>query len=138
MPNRRKRECDIRLILAPKLAKAFFTTKGSIKNGSVKLPGSPSFWGKLLWITAEHSSLSFITSEIKEMFMDGDGSSHKSSWYWTYSSIRFQPSSSVSELKRNGEDDRVLESGKVGKRDGLAGQRWIEGKIDLSSSGTGP
>ncbi|GJV43393.1 retrovirus-related pol polyprotein from transposon TNT 1-94 [Tanacetum coccineum] len=32
------------------------------------------------------------------MFMDDDGLSHRSSWYWTYSSIRFQPSSYVREL----------------------------------------
>nr|GEX14959.1 hypothetical protein [Tanacetum cinerariifolium] len=40
-------------------------------------------------------NVAFTTSKIKEMFMDGDGSSYKSSWYWTYSSIRFQPSSST-------------------------------------------
>ncbi|GJY69992.1 hypothetical protein Tco_0472974 [Tanacetum coccineum] len=48
IPNREKRECGIRLILAPKLTKAFFTAKGPIRHGSVKLLGSPSFWGKLL------------------------------------------------------------------------------------------
>ncbi|GKD47884.1 hypothetical protein Tco_1276860 [Tanacetum coccineum] len=41
---------------------AFFTAKGPIRYGSVKLPGSPSYRGKLLWITAEHSSLS-LTEE---------------------------------------------------------------------------
>ncbi|GKD71445.1 hypothetical protein Tco_1325535 [Tanacetum coccineum] len=45
-------------------------------------------------------NVGFITSEIEEMFMDGNGSSHKSSWYWTYSSIRFQSSSSVSVTPR--------------------------------------
>ncbi|GJW14140.1 hypothetical protein Tco_0018273 [Tanacetum coccineum] len=62
IPNRQKREYGIRLILAPKSARAFFTAKGPIIHGSVKLPGSPSFWGKLLWMTAEHSSLS-LTEE---------------------------------------------------------------------------
>ncbi|GJY78522.1 hypothetical protein Tco_0484323 [Tanacetum coccineum] len=38
MPNRKKRECGIRLILASKLAKATFTTKRLIKHGSVKIP----------------------------------------------------------------------------------------------------
>ncbi|GJR08253.1 hypothetical protein Tco_0790905 [Tanacetum coccineum] len=33
-----------------------------IRHGSVKLPGSPSFWGKFLWMIAEHSSLS-LTEE---------------------------------------------------------------------------
>ncbi|GJX90559.1 hypothetical protein Tco_0343885 [Tanacetum coccineum] len=58
IPNCQKRECGIRFILAPKSARAFFTTKGPIRHGSVKLPGSPSFWGRILWIIAEHSSLS--------------------------------------------------------------------------------
>ncbi|GKB06700.1 hypothetical protein Tco_0834933 [Tanacetum coccineum] len=38
-----------------------------------------------------------IASEMEEMFMGGDMSSRRSSWYWTYSSIRFHPSSSVRE-----------------------------------------
>ncbi|GKE34669.1 hypothetical protein Tco_1453991 [Tanacetum coccineum] len=42
-----------------------------------------------------------IVSEMEETFMEGDGSSQRSSWYWTYSSILFHPSSSVRELKRN-------------------------------------
>nr|GFB46547.1 hypothetical protein [Tanacetum cinerariifolium] len=58
IPDRRKRYCGIRLILAPKSASVFFTAKGSIRHGSVKLPGSPSFWGKFLWMIEEHSSLS--------------------------------------------------------------------------------
>ncbi|GKE59429.1 hypothetical protein Tco_1498614, partial [Tanacetum coccineum] len=33
-----------------------------------------------------------IAFEMKETFMGGDISSHISSWYWTYSSIRFHPS----------------------------------------------
>ncbi|GJV36779.1 hypothetical protein Tco_1409256 [Tanacetum coccineum] len=47
------------LILAPKSARAFFTVKGLIIHG---IPGSPSFCGKLLWMTADHSSLS-LTDE---------------------------------------------------------------------------
>ncbi|GJV36411.1 hypothetical protein Tco_1408888 [Tanacetum coccineum] len=46
-------------------------------------------------------SVGCIASEMEEMFMEGDGSSHRSSWYWTYSSIRIHPSSSVREWKRN-------------------------------------
>ncbi|GJY72150.1 hypothetical protein Tco_0475853 [Tanacetum coccineum] len=42
-----------------------------------------------------------IAFEMEEMFMKGDGSSQRSSWYWTYSSILFHHSSSVRELKRN-------------------------------------
>ncbi|GKF27131.1 hypothetical protein Tco_0083025, partial [Tanacetum coccineum] len=38
--------------------------------------------------------LGCIASEMEETFMGGDRSSHRSSWYWTYSSIRFHPSSS--------------------------------------------
>ncbi|GJX48974.1 hypothetical protein Tco_0275819 [Tanacetum coccineum] len=49
-------------MLASKSARAFLTAKGPIRHGSVKLPGSPSFWGRLFWITAEHSSLS-LTEE---------------------------------------------------------------------------
>ncbi|GKD97039.1 hypothetical protein Tco_1380936, partial [Tanacetum coccineum] len=45
--------------------------------------------------------LGCIASEMEETFMGGDRSSHRSSWYWTYSSIRFHPSSLVRELKRN-------------------------------------
>nr|GEW22701.1 hypothetical protein [Tanacetum cinerariifolium] len=43
MPSFKKKECDIRLILASKSSKAFFTAKGLIRHGSVKLHGSPSF-----------------------------------------------------------------------------------------------
>ncbi|GJS62615.1 hypothetical protein Tco_0657399 [Tanacetum coccineum] len=46
-------------------------------------------------------SVGCIASEIEEAFMEGDASSHRSSWYWTYSSILLHPSSSVRELKRN-------------------------------------
>nr|GFA44541.1 hypothetical protein [Tanacetum cinerariifolium] len=46
IPNQRKRECGIRLILDPKSANVFFTVKGPIRHSRVKLPGSPSFWGK--------------------------------------------------------------------------------------------
>ncbi|GJU82316.1 hypothetical protein Tco_1284681 [Tanacetum coccineum] len=48
-------------MLAPKPARAFLTARGPIRHGSVKLPGSP-FFGKLLWMIAEHSSLS-LTGE---------------------------------------------------------------------------
>ncbi|GJT96720.1 hypothetical protein Tco_1092238 [Tanacetum coccineum] len=65
-------------------------------------------------------NVGFINSEIEEMFMDGDGSSHKSSWYWTYSSIRFQPSSSVSKLKRKDLSNQVLETD-PGAFDGFVG-----------------
>nr|GEV73222.1 reverse transcriptase domain-containing protein [Tanacetum cinerariifolium] len=41
---------------------AFFTAKGLLRHGSVKLLGSPSFWGKLLRMIAEHSSL-ILTEE---------------------------------------------------------------------------
>ncbi|GKG08375.1 hypothetical protein Tco_0334207, partial [Tanacetum coccineum] len=51
-----------RFMLSPISARAFLTAKGLIRHGSVKLPGSPSFWGKLLWMIAEHSSLS-LTEE---------------------------------------------------------------------------
>ncbi|GJQ95922.1 hypothetical protein Tco_0007061 [Tanacetum coccineum] len=46
-------------------------------------------------------SVGCIASEMEETFMEGDGSSHISSWYWIYSSIRIHPSSSVREWKRN-------------------------------------
>nr|GEW16127.1 hypothetical protein [Tanacetum cinerariifolium] len=61
IPNRWKRVWH-KMILAPKSARAFFTVKGPIRHGSIKLPGSPSFWGKFLWMIAEHSSLS-LTEE---------------------------------------------------------------------------
>nr|GFA64502.1 retrovirus-related Pol polyprotein from transposon TNT 1-94 [Tanacetum cinerariifolium] len=47
---------------AEAIATACFTQNRPIRHGSVKLPGSPSFWCKLLWITAKHSSLS-LTEE---------------------------------------------------------------------------
>ncbi|GJZ02246.1 hypothetical protein Tco_0520207 [Tanacetum coccineum] len=37
---------------------------------------------------------------MEETFMNGDGSYHISSWYWTYSSIRFHPSSSTLKVLR--------------------------------------
>ncbi|GKE21758.1 hypothetical protein Tco_1433270, partial [Tanacetum coccineum] len=41
----------MRFILAPKSAKAFLTTRGPIRHGSVKLPGSPSFLvAPLVWL----------------------------------------------------------------------------------------
>ncbi|GJU11054.1 hypothetical protein Tco_1133450 [Tanacetum coccineum] len=43
IPNRWKRECGIRLILAPKSARAFFTARGPMRHGNVKLP-------RLMWI----------------------------------------------------------------------------------------
>ncbi|GJR35122.1 hypothetical protein Tco_1210806 [Tanacetum coccineum] len=43
IPNLRKTECGMRLILALKLAKAFFTARGPMRHSSVKLLGSPSF-----------------------------------------------------------------------------------------------
>ncbi|GJR08203.1 hypothetical protein Tco_0790855 [Tanacetum coccineum] len=49
-------------MLAPKSARAFLTAKVPIRHGSVKLPRSPSFWGRLLWITAKHSLL-ILTKE---------------------------------------------------------------------------
>ncbi|GJU34864.1 hypothetical protein Tco_1183218 [Tanacetum coccineum] len=36
-----------------------------------------------------------IVSEMEEMFRGGDMSTHRSSWYWTYSSILIYPSSSM-------------------------------------------
>ncbi|GKB37093.1 hypothetical protein Tco_0882035, partial [Tanacetum coccineum] len=42
-----------------------------------------------------------IASEMEETFMRSDRSSQRSSWYWTYSSIIFYPSSLVRKLKRN-------------------------------------
>ncbi|GJX49272.1 hypothetical protein Tco_0276117 [Tanacetum coccineum] len=39
IPNRRKRECGMRFMLAPKSARAFLTAKGPIRHGRVKLPG---------------------------------------------------------------------------------------------------
>ncbi|GJU26779.1 hypothetical protein Tco_1165400 [Tanacetum coccineum] len=52
-------------------------------------------------ILRSSSRLGCIDSEMEEMFMGGNISSYRSSWYWTYSSIRFHTSSSVRELKRN-------------------------------------
>ncbi|GJR45452.1 hypothetical protein Tco_1313555 [Tanacetum coccineum] len=68
IPNRQKRECDMRFILTPKSAKAFLTARGPIRHGSVKLSGSPSFWGRLLWIIAEHSSLSLTEEAAFQVF----------------------------------------------------------------------
>ncbi|GJT37671.1 hypothetical protein Tco_0937536 [Tanacetum coccineum] len=65
--------------------------------------------GKVWWIQGDYleviessgSSLCCIVSKMEEMFRGGDMSSHRSSWYWTYSSIRIHPSSSVTEWKWN-------------------------------------
>ncbi|GJR36963.1 hypothetical protein Tco_1212647 [Tanacetum coccineum] len=40
-------------------------------------------------------SMGCIAFEMEETLMKGDGSSYRSSWYWTYSSIRIHPSSSA-------------------------------------------
>nr|GEW01574.1 hypothetical protein [Tanacetum cinerariifolium] len=79
IPNRQKRECGIRFILASKSDREFFTAKGLIRHSSVKLLGSPSFQGRLLWIIAEHSSLSLteevaflsfpLEEDLRELFM---------------------------------------------------------------------
>ncbi|GJQ91271.1 hypothetical protein Tco_0002410 [Tanacetum coccineum] len=53
----------MRFMLAPKSGRVFLTARGPIRHGSVKLPGSYSFYGRLLWIIAEHSSLS-LTEEV--------------------------------------------------------------------------
>ncbi|GJX31768.1 hypothetical protein Tco_0241623 [Tanacetum coccineum] len=47
------------------------------------------------------SKVGFIISGIEEIFIAGAGSSQVLSWYWTYSSIRLHPSSSLSWLKRS-------------------------------------
>ncbi|GJZ16798.1 hypothetical protein Tco_0552921 [Tanacetum coccineum] len=51
------KEYDIRLMLAPKSAKALQENVLLKLNGIRKLPGSPSFGGTLFWIIAELSSL---------------------------------------------------------------------------------
>ncbi|GJT35954.1 hypothetical protein Tco_0926373 [Tanacetum coccineum] len=48
-----------------------------------------------------------IASEMESILMGGDMSSYGSSWYWTYSSIRFYPSSSMREPKWNERIGRV-------------------------------
>nr|GEU83612.1 hypothetical protein [Tanacetum cinerariifolium] len=40
IPNRKKRECVIRLMIAPKSTRAFFPVNGPTRHGSVKLHGS--------------------------------------------------------------------------------------------------
>ncbi|GKC32371.1 hypothetical protein Tco_1039665 [Tanacetum coccineum] len=52
-------------------------------------------------ILRSNRKLGCIISEMEETLMEGDGSSQRPSWYWTYSSILFHPSSSVRELKQN-------------------------------------
>nr|GEV33793.1 hypothetical protein [Tanacetum cinerariifolium] len=47
-----------------------------------------------LVVMAKVGASGCIAFEMQAMFMDGDGSSHRSSWYLTYSSTRFHPSSS--------------------------------------------
>ncbi|GJS49631.1 hypothetical protein Tco_0599752 [Tanacetum coccineum] len=54
--------------------------------------------------------LGCIASEIEETFMVSDMSSHRSSWYWKYSSIRFHPSSSVLEMGPDAFDRSVISS----------------------------
>ncbi|GJT25884.1 hypothetical protein Tco_0895821 [Tanacetum coccineum] len=157
IPNRWKRECGIRLILAPKSARAFFTARalrngrfiwiylkierrfsssssflcffnldgkggldvfevgrgGDGKGGShVLIPdlvvmarvGDSGVLRKEICLQALFKrplSVGCIAFEMEETFMEGDGSSHISSWYWIYSSIRIHPSSSVREWKQN-------------------------------------
>ncbi|GJY69153.1 hypothetical protein Tco_0472135 [Tanacetum coccineum] len=48
IPNRQKRECGMRFILAPKPARAFFTARGPMRHGSVKLPGWIGYLGGLV------------------------------------------------------------------------------------------
>ncbi|GJZ09368.1 hypothetical protein Tco_0543651 [Tanacetum coccineum] len=112
IPSRWKRECGMRLILAPKSAMAFFTARGFsfLVSASVKLlvvgHGGTGKGGSRvlipdLVVMARVGALGCIAFEMEETFMEGDGSSYRSSWYWTYSSIIFHPSSSVRELKWN-------------------------------------
>ncbi|GJX52995.1 hypothetical protein Tco_0281364 [Tanacetum coccineum] len=56
--------------------------------------------------------LGCVASEMEETFMGGNRSSHRSSWYWTYSSILFHPSSSKPFLYPMMGDlfDQVLET----------------------------
>ncbi|GJU57532.1 hypothetical protein Tco_1235298 [Tanacetum coccineum] len=60
----------------------------------------PTRMGDLVHIHRPHGILrsnrisGFIAFEMEETFMEGDGSSHRSSWYQTYSLILFDPSSS--------------------------------------------
>ena len=46
----------MRLILAPKSARAFFIDRDPMEQGKVKLPGSSTFFGNPRWVTTEHSS----------------------------------------------------------------------------------
>ncbi|MFS7944940.1 hypothetical protein Hanom_Chr06g00518091 [Helianthus anomalus] len=46
----------MRLMLAPRSARALRTGESPIEQGIVKLPGSIFFWGSLLSTRAEHSS----------------------------------------------------------------------------------
>ncbi|GKB71852.1 hypothetical protein Tco_0933264 [Tanacetum coccineum] len=64
MPNFRKREYGMRLMLAPKSAKAFFTGIVPIRHGNVKLPGSLFFCGKFFWIADMNGRLIFICLKI--------------------------------------------------------------------------
>ncbi|GJW54712.1 hypothetical protein Tco_0098797 [Tanacetum coccineum] len=47
----------MRFMLAPKSARAFLTAKGPIRHGSVKLPGSHSFFGQDFLIRAKNTQL---------------------------------------------------------------------------------
>ncbi|GJQ99159.1 putative reverse transcriptase domain-containing protein [Tanacetum coccineum] len=57
IPNRKKRECGIRLILAPRSAKVIFTDRGPVKHGKVKRPVLPHV-GE--WKVSPSSGLSFL------------------------------------------------------------------------------
>ncbi|KAJ0536392.1 hypothetical protein HanIR_Chr09g0441091 [Helianthus annuus] len=59
----------MRLMLAPKSAKALRTGDSPIEHGIVKLPGSIFFWGSLLSTRAEHSSPKLTNCKFSIFFL---------------------------------------------------------------------
>ncbi|GJZ21331.1 hypothetical protein Tco_0558370 [Tanacetum coccineum] len=68
------------------------------RTGMPARPGCSAHIHQSHGILCSSRKLGCMASEMQETFMDGDRSSHISSWYWTYSSILFHPSSSVLEM----------------------------------------
>nr|GEU68931.1 reverse transcriptase domain-containing protein [Tanacetum cinerariifolium] len=78
IPSRQKREFGMRFILAPKLARAFFTARGPMRLGGVELPGTDGQGaGSYVMLGSAPLCPSFLVSPSVELSVDGCGGTGK-------------------------------------------------------------